>query len=167
MAISRSATFRAQLAVFVLSAVAAASSHAQARFKVSADGQEVLDTTTQLTWRRCAEGMQWDAKTCSGKLAKYSYAGAKQQAAGAAKTGAKAWRIPSRDELVGLVDKQAKKKPKIDGEAFPKTPSTPFWATRPGTDDNLNAWLVSFSNGKVTGNAGQAKFALRLVRTGS
>ncbi len=166
MAISRSAAFRAHLAVFTLLAVAAASSQAQARFTVSGDGQEVLDTTTQLTWRRCAEGLQWDGKTCSGKLAKFSYAGAKQQAAGAAKASAKAWRIPSKDELVALVDKKAKKKPRIDAEAFPKTPSAPFWATRPGTDDNLNAWLVSFANGKVAGNVGQTKFPLRLVRAG-
>jgi hypothetical protein len=166
MATSRSLTFATHLAVFALLAVAAASSHAQARFKVSGDGQEVLDATTQLTWRRCPEGIQWDGKTCSGKLAKFSYAGAKQQAASAAKTGAKEWRIPSRDELLTIVDKQAKKKPRIDGTAFPKTPSAPFWATRPGTDDNLNAWLVSFANGKVTGNAGQAKFPLRLVRAG-
>ena len=32
----------------------------------------------------------------------------------------------------------------------------------PGT--NLNAWLVSFSNGQVRANLGQAKFPLRLVR---
>jgi hypothetical protein len=167
MAISRSATFRTHLAVFSLLAAAVASSHAQGRFTVSADGQEVLDTSSRLSWRRCAEGLQWDGKTCSGKLAKFSYAEAKQRAAGAAKAGAKAWRIPSKDELVGLVDKTAKKKPKIDFEAFPKTPSTLFWATRPGTDDNLNAWLVSFANGKVMGNVGQAKFPLRMVRAGS
>lgn len=167
MAISRSATFRTHLAVFSLWAVAAASSHAQGRFTVSADGQEVLDTSTQLSWRRCAEGLRWDGKTCSGKLAKFSYAGAKQQAAGAAKAGAKAWRIPSKDELLGLVDKASKKKPRIDGDAFPNTPSTLFWATRPGTDDNLNAWLISFANGKVMGNVAEAKFPLRMVRAGS
>jgi hypothetical protein len=36
---------------------------------------------------------------------------------------------------------------------------------RPGTDDDLNAWLVSFANGKVSGNTGQRPFPLRLVRT--
>ena len=35
---------------------------------------------------------------------------------------------------------------------------------RPGSDDDLNAWLVNFANGKVSGNTGQRKFPLRLVR---
>ena len=60
-----------------------------------------------------------------------------------------------------------KKKPRIDPMAFPATPALPFWATKAGSDDNLNAWLVSFANGKVKANLGEAKFPLRLVRGGS
>ncbi len=167
MALSRAATLGPRIAAFALLALAAAASHGQGRFTISADGQEITDSTTRLTWRRCAEGMHWDGVTCSGKLARFTYAGAKQAAASSGKSDVKAWRIPARDELVGLVDKTAKKKPRIDAQAFPGTPSTPFWATRPGSDDDLNAWLVSFANGRVTGNAGQAKFPLRLVRAGS
>ena len=146
-----------------LLAFAAASSFAQDRFKVSGDGQEVLDTSTKLTWRRCPEGMQWAGQTCAGKAAKFSFGAAKKAMAAA---GAGGWRIPSRDELLGIVDKGAKKKPRIDTVAFPKTPSALFWATREGSTDDLNAWLVSFANGKVIGNSGQAKFPLRLVRAG-
>ena len=51
--------------------------------------------------------------------------------------------------------------------AFPATPSLPFWATKQGSTDDLNAWLVSFANGKVKANLGEAKFPLRLVRDGS
>lgn len=151
------------LALASLLAFASAACFAQDRFKVSGDGQEVLDTTTKLTWRRCPEGMQWAGQTCAGKAAKYSFSAAKKAATAA---GAGGWRIPSREELLGLVDKAAKKKPRIDGAAFPKTPSTLFWATRAGSADDLNAWLVSFANGKVIGNTGQAKFPLRLVRAG-
>ena len=165
MSTFRSAALRVPLAVlFVLGA---ASAHAQGRFTVSADGQEVTDTTSRLTWRRCAEGMKWDGKTCSGKMTKFDYRTAKKIASDAGKGDSKGWRIPSRDELVGIVDKTAKKKPRIDGEAFPKTPSTGFWATRPGTDDDLNAWLVNFSSGRVLANLGEAKFPLRLVRPAS
>jgi len=164
MTMSRSMTVFKKLAMLSLLAAAAASSSAQGRFTVSADGQEVLDSTSRLTWRRCAEGMDWDGKTCTGKPLKFKFAGAKAKAAASAQG---AWRVPTRDELVGLVDMKSKKKPRIDGEAFPMTPAVPFWATRPGTDDNLNAWLVSFSSGKVAGNVGQSKFALRLVRAGS
>lgn len=155
-----------RLAAIATFALAAGVSHGQGRFAVSADGQEVTDSVTRLTWRRCAEGARWDGKACSGKLVKYSYAGAKEKALRSARDDGKAWRIPSREELVGLVD-MAKKKPRIDVQAFPQTPSAPFWASRAGSDDNLNAWLVSFSSGKVRANLGQAKFALRLVRPGS
>ncbi|MEO8310069.1 MAG: DUF1566 domain-containing protein [Caldimonas sp.] len=164
MTLSRAAALGPRLAALALLALAAAAGHAQGRFAISADGQEVTDSTTRLTWRRCAEGMSWDGKACSGKMVKYTYAAAKQKAASVAKDGRKAWRVPSREELVALVDMASKKKPHIDGVAFPQTPSVPFWASRPGTDDDLNAWLVNFANGKVRANLGQAKFPLRLVR---
>jgi hypothetical protein len=153
-----------RLAAIGVLALAAGASHGQGRFTVSADGQEVSDTATRLTWRRCAEGMRWDGKACSGKMVKYSYAGAKEWAARSAKDDGKAWRIPAREELAALVDMAQKKKPRIDAQAFPQTPSAPFWASRAGSNDNLNAWLVSFSSGKVRANLGQAKFPLRLVR---
>ena len=163
MALIHRAALGSRIAACTLVALFAVAGQAQGRFAISSDGQEVTDSTTHLTWRRCAEGMRWDGKTCSGKLAKFTYAGAKQ-AAQAANGAGSAWRIPSREELVGLVNKTTKKKPKIDGNAFPKMPSSPFWATREGSDDNLNAWLVNLGSGKVRANLGQAKFPLRLVR---
>jgi hypothetical protein len=146
-------------------AFAAFSAQAQGRFTVSADGQQVTDSSSGLVWRRCAEGMSWNGSTCAGKPLRYKFAGAKA-AAGAAAAGGKAWRLPTRDELRSLVDAKAKKKPRIDATAFPNTPPLSFWATRDGSDDNLNAWLINFSNGRLYGNVGQAKFPLRLVRAG-
>lgn len=140
---------------------------AQSRFTISADGQEVLDTKTNLTWRRCAEGMKFDGKTCTGKPTPLLLADAKKLALSAAQTENKGWRVPNKDDLVALVDRTQKKKPKIDIVAFPGTPSALFWSLRPGFNDNLNAWLVNFANGKVYGNEGERKNNLRLVRTGS
>ena len=164
MTLSRTAMPGLRIAAIAVFALAAGASHGQGRFTISADGHEVTDTTARLIWRRCAEGMRWDGKACSGKPVKYSYAGAKEKAARSAKDDGKAWRIPAREELVALVDMAQKKKPRLDAQAFPQTPSSSFWAGRAGSDDNLNAWLVNFSNGKVRGNLGQAKFPLRLVR---
>ena len=161
----RLAAFGPRIAAFAFLALVASASQAQGRFTISSDGQEVTDTTTKLAWRRCADGLRWDGKACTGKLKTFKYPEAKDAAATAAKGDSKAWRIPTRDELVGLIDKTAKKKPRIDVVAFPQTPSQPFWAMRPGTDDDLSAWLVNFANGKVSGNAGQRRFPLRLVRT--
>lgn len=167
MTLLRLAGFGPRIAALAVLVLSAAASHGQGRFTISSDGQDVTDTTTKLAWRRCAEGLRWDGKACSGKLKTYKYPEAKDAAAAAAKGDGKAWRIPTRDELVALVDKTAKKKPRIDVKAFPQTPAQPFWAMRPGTDDDLNAWLVNFANGKVSGNAGQRKFPLRLVRDGA
>ncbi len=148
------------------SAAAPAAAAATGRFTVSADGQEVLDTKTNLAWRRCAEGMQWDGKICKGKPIKLKFVGAKDQAANAAKASGKGWRVPTKDELLGIIVKQ-KKKPMVDGAAFPNTPSTPFWSLREGFNDNLNSWAVNFGNGHVYGNSGLGKLHLRLVRSNS
>ena len=144
-------------------AASAPAAAAAARFTVSADGQEVTDTTTNLVWRRCVEGQSFDGTTCKGKATGFKFAGAKEAAASAAKAAGKAWRVPSKDELAALVIK-GKKKPFIDAAAFPAAPAAPTWASRPGFDDNLNAFLVNFKNGHVDGNSGAGKFALRLVR---
>ena len=165
MTLLRLAAFGPRIAAFAFLALVASASQAQDRFTISGDGQEVTDTTTRLAWRRCAEGLRWDGKECSGKLKTFKYPEAKDAAAAGAKADSKAWRIPTKDELVALVDKTAKKKPRIDIKAFPQTPAKPFWAIRPGSDDDLSAWLVNFANGKVTGNTGQRRFPLRLVRT--
>lgn len=148
----------------LLASFAVVSAHAEGRFAVTADGQEVTDSASHLVWRRCAEGLaSGGGSKCSGKLVRYDYRSAKRVAAGAGQ----GWRVPTRQELVGLVDKAAKKKPMIDPVAFPNTPSTAFWASRAGSDDDLNAWLVNFANGRVMGNLGEKKFPLRLVRSGS
>ena len=165
MTLLRLAAFGPRIAAFAFLALVASASQAQDRFTISSNGQDVTDTTTRLAWRRCAEGLRWDGKACTGKLKTFRYSEAKEAAAAAAKGDAKAWRIPTRDELVALVDKTAKKKPRIDVKAFPETPAKPFWAMRPGSDDDLNAWLVNFRNGRVSGYAGQKTFPLRLVRT--
>jgi hypothetical protein len=154
----------AQLTALCLLVLATTSIQAQTRYAVSADGQEVLDTQTNLLWRRCAEGMQWNGKICKGKPAKFKFSGAKQAADKLAKATDKAWRVPSRDELNGILVKM-KKKPMIDATAFPNTPAALFLASRPGFDDNLNAWLVHFGNRRTYGYTGQSRFYLRLVRT--
>ena len=136
---------------------------AQDRYAISADGQEVQDTQAKLTWRRCAEGMNWDGKTCTGKASKFRFSAAQKHAAEMAGKSTQAWRLPTKAELLSLVDK-SKKKPLIDTRAFPGTPTAMFWATRPEANDNLNAWIVNFGNGRVYGNTGSKAPYVRLVR---
>lgn len=129
------------------------------RFTLSADGQEVSDSQTKLVWQRCPLGSKWDGKLCAGKPTKLSLVQAKKSSD---PTNA-AWRMPTKDEFVALADR-SKKKPKMDALAFPAKPTGLYWALRPETDDNLNAWLVDFRNGKVFGNTNAARHFVRLVR---
>lgn len=133
--------------------------HAEGRFVISANGQEVTDTQTKLVWQRCSVGQSWDGKTCLGTATMVTITNAKE--IGAAMTPA--WRVPTKEELTGIVD-LSQKKPAIDKITFPGTPSTIFWSTRPEANDNLAAWLVDFKTGKVLGHTHKAKYAVRLVR---
>ena len=161
---SRSRRIVTYLSLALTATVFAMTVQAQTRFAVSSDGQEVQDSQTSLTWRRCAEGMNWDGKTCAGKASKFSYAAAVKQASAVAAKGAQGWRLPTRAELLTLVDK-TQKKPLIDRAAFPGTPNGLFWATRPEANDNLNAWIVNFGNGRVYGNTGSKTLHMRLVHS--
>jgi hypothetical protein len=75
------------------------------------------------------------------------------------------WRLPTKEELISLLEKSGKKT-SFDKAAFPNITATIFWAVRPEKNDNLNAWLVDFRNGHVIGNSGGAKFLVRLIRAG-
>ena len=152
------------LALLLLAATGHASVMAQSRYTVSADGQEVQDTQANLTWRRCTEGMNWDGKTCAGKASKFSYRAAQKHATASAGKSPQTWRLPTKTELLSLVDKSQKKKPLIDASAFPSTPNAMFWASRPEANDNLNAWIINFGNGRVYGNTGSKAPYVRLVR---
>ena len=145
------------LALAGLSSMSAA--HADGRFVISADGQEVTDTQTKLVWQRCAVGQKWDGKLCAGKATPVSLAKAREMGAGMTP----AWHLPAKEEMVSLLDK-SQKKSKIDAAAFPGAPGTIFWAAKAGSTDNLNAWLVNFKNGRVVANTHKASYAVRLVR---
>lgn len=148
------------IALGLVAASFAASAQAQ-RFVVSADGQEVQDTQTSLVWKRCVEGQSWDGKACKGSIARFKFSAAKD----AADKAGKGWRVPTRDELKGLVMLKQKAKPMVDADAFPNQPKALYWAKRPGFEDNLNAYIVDFNNGKSYGNTGSQN-GLRLVRDG-
>ena len=148
------------VALMLLGLTSMSAAQAESRFVISANGQEVTDTQTKLVWQRCTVGQPWDGKTCLGTATKVTLASAKEIGAATAS----GWRLPTKDELTGIVDK-TKKKPAIDGAAFPGTPSTIFWSSRPDSTDNLAAWLVDFKTGRVIGYTHNAKYAVRLVRS--
>jgi hypothetical protein len=156
MHIARAA--QAALALLVLAGGAQA-----APFEISADGQEVTDRGTGLVWRRCVEGLQWDGKTCAGQPTRMSFAAARSQAQAMATSTKVAWRVPTRDELLGLLDR----KPGTSGtpsNTFPQSPASPFWSSTPYTSDGQRAVYVHMSNASDYNDYRSSLFFVRLVR---
>jgi hypothetical protein len=90
----------------------------------------VIDLVTGLQWQQTVDEMSytWDdaASYCTG----LTLAGG-------------AWRLPTRIELVSLVDYTVPN-PVIDQSAFPDTPADYFWSSSPYAGDATNAWNVNF-----------------------
>jgi hypothetical protein len=76
------------------------------------------------------------------------------------------WHLPSKDELVGIVD-LTRSDPSINPTFFPNTPSSYFWSGSPSADSSNAAWLVSFYDGYVYGYGYRYDGgSVRLVRGG-
>ncbi|MES2510556.1 MAG: DUF1566 domain-containing protein [Pseudomonadota bacterium] len=146
--------------VFVALLGACLPAAAQERFSVSADGQEVTDSRSGLTWRRCAEGMSWKKTTCTGKASFVNQA----EAAALAKAAGGEWRLPILKELSSIVNvrEAEENKAAIDPRAFPGTPPGRFWTSSSvGTGYFM---FVSFTEGSAGEGARNAPGAVRLVR---
>jgi len=79
----------------MLSAVCLTSAWADSRYVIH-DG-EVFDSKTKLTWARCSVGQEWKHEHCVGTISTFTFADAQKQAN-------EAWRVPTKDELVSLID---------------------------------------------------------------
>ena len=131
--------------------------------EASADGAEVVDTGRRLAWRRCAEGMRWDGRGCSGTPDSVDAEQARARAAAQAGPGA-AWRLPTVAELATLVD-DTRAAPAIDARLFPATPVAWFWSATPDATHPGYRWVVQFATGYVGPHgAASDRHALRLVR---
>ena len=78
------------------------------------------------------------------------------------------WRLPSRIELVSIVDLGVTSGPMINSTYFPSTPADVFWSSSPLAGSPSGAWIVDFGNG-YTGNYVITEYqpcSLRALRTG-
>lgn len=133
---------------------------AQDRYTASLDGQEITDSKTGLTWRRCAEGMSWKKTTCSGKASFVNQA----DAAALAKAAGGEWRLPVLKEMSSIVAVREAEEGKaaIDPRAFPGSPPGRFWTSSSvGTGYFM---FVSFTEGSAGEGARNSPGAVRLVR---
>lgn len=80
--------------------------------------------------------------------------------------GAADWRMPTRKELVSIVD-YGRVNPAIDPGYFPNTPaSSSFWSASAEAASSCCAWDVHFSDGRDAEALKESTIYVRLVRAG-
>ena len=77
--------------------------------------------------------------------------------------GDKDWRLPTKRELLSIVD-NGRFKPAVDGGFFPNTLSSYYWSSSTYPDQKNSAWQVYFLYGEAGPNGKDQKTSVRLVR---
>ena len=145
------------VSVVMLSVACLSSAWADSRYVIR--GGEVYDTRTKLTWARCSVGQEWKNEHCAGTISTFTFASAQKQASGG-------WRVPTKDELVTLIDPDRKNFPAIDTAAFPDMDANHTWYWSSTPNGTAIAWYVDFTDGYTSGFVdGINTLAIRLVRS--
>jgi hypothetical protein len=112
-----------------------------------ANAGEVLDKSTNLVWRRCAEGQAWTGSTCQGTPSTFlAVVDAIEHAKAQALASGKAWRTPNVKELASLADTDLRY-PAVDRSAFPDFQIGVFHTGTHWTGNPVYSWRVSFDEG--------------------
>ncbi|MES1171862.1 MAG: DUF1566 domain-containing protein, partial [Bacteroidota bacterium] len=117
---------------------------------VGAD-EVVRDEVTALVWQRAVSATT------------FTWQEAMDYCGGLTLAGWSDWRLPSRIELVSLLD-LSQTNPAVNRAAFPGTPGDWFWTASPQAGKPANAWNVYFYFGYVDTNDVQNRSLARCVR---
>ena len=145
------------LAWALIGALGAAAEAVAPAGRYTIGGGTVYDVRTKLTWQRSAPATTYtweDARTYCAS------------AGVAAALGGAGWRLPTKKELLTLVDYSVPPPgPTIDAAAFPGTPGAPFWSMTPVADPQLGGvWYVDFASGQAINYAVSPTSYVRCVR---
>jgi hypothetical protein len=106
-------------------------------------------------------GLMWQRNVGANPT---SFTGAKQECDRLVLAGYDDWRLPSRIELVSILD-LARVQPAIDPVVFPQTPNDWFWTASAAAGDAQSAWYVYFYFGYPKTDLVSNQFSWRCVRT--
>lgn len=123
---------------------------------------EAFDRKTGLTWSRCSVGTTWKNGKCIGTATLMSLSEAKQYAE---KLGS-GWRVPSIEELYGIVEPRCSN-PAINSEVFPGIKNSgegaTYWSTTRIKEIPSLVYYVDFLTGETDGHSQGFAMAIRLV----
>jgi len=133
------------------------------RFKCVLGGEAVLDNQTGLVWARNTDIIEkivpWKEAINLCKNVKIG--------------GNTNWRLPTRDELITLLDTSQSRPPLPEGHPFTKINvgyggqgGTEYWTSTEYQDDSNSAWVVSFNIGQVMDSLKLFDFKVWPVRDG-
>jgi Protein of unknown function (DUF1566) len=133
--------------------------HPDSRFSAvdNTKGAQVRDSVTGLIWMRCVYGQEWDGQQCTGEPIARQF-----PQAVATVVNAKPWRLPSRDELMAIMDRTCIT-PTLNKTWFVGDPGRVTWS---GTEDDSKegAWVVHLGNGSVNNLYSKFPLFVRWVR---
>jgi len=75
------------------------------------------------------------------------------------------WHMPSRDEMLTLIDRSKANKASIDADYFPQTVPSWYWTASSNPDKPDHAWFVLFRNGLALNALKHQPKHVRLVRS--
>jgi hypothetical protein len=145
-----------------LSAACGRQAHDMARFE--AHDNEVSEPVAGLVWERCSAGEHWQAGRCAGKIRLMTLAEARRYAADLGP----GWRLPTLDELSGLIDDRCQS-PAIDSRIFPNVRAREEGRSSYWTDTAFEAigtmnYVVDFMTGEIDARSTGFPLGVRLVR---
>jgi hypothetical protein len=175
--------------VLAVACCAAASAAEPQVLAVSPDGFEVTDDKYGVAWARCAEGMQWSGKTCTGVALRLDHTQALAAAAARRKADGLSWRLPRVPELKRLAA-QSEQLRHHEPRPFPAAPADWYWSSSTTLDTSrvnpyaygniskglteqsatrisfLHGWAVHSTNGQTDGAVlKRSTLPVRLVRS--
>jgi hypothetical protein len=117
------------------------------RFVVDEAEGTVRDSYSNLVWKRASEPGKYTLLEARDYVSKVG----------------DGWRLPTKEELKGLVDKKAR--PTVDIAIFPDTTPDPYWSSSPVESDDGVTWTFDFGHGYAYDRAAWTdKARVRLVR---
>ncbi len=113
----------------------------------------VTDNVTKLMWQQNIDAGSYTSGTAKAYCADLVYGGYSD------------WRLPTRIELVSLIDStKSDPLPTIDTMTFPNTPRDYFWASSTLAGNASTGWYVNFDDGSTSFRDGMLPSRVRCVR---